>query len=202
MTNRTGIERRYAFVGLASKDGMARVPLVDRDDLPEEYQYLLGEDALGERNIFRAIGNSPRVLQSYMRYGTTLWEAGELTTRERELLILAVARALRSEYEWHQHVDIGREAGLGTDEIAAIGREEFENFEGFDDRDRALLAYADAFARGEVTDTIHEDLAEFCETSTLTGIAMLCSHYVATARALDALEVPLEGSFVGWRPEN
>jgi hypothetical protein len=30
---------------------------------------------------------------------------------------------------------------------------------------------------------------------------MLCGHYVATARALDALAVPLEGSFVGWQPE-
>ncbi|PSP76755.1 carboxymuconolactone decarboxylase family protein [Halobacteriales archaeon QS_3_64_16] len=183
---------------------MARVPLVDREAFPEEYQYLLGEDALGERNVFRAIGNAPPVLQSYMRYGTTLWEAGELTTRERELLILAVARALDSEYEWHQHVDIGREAGLTDEEIAAIGRgadENFENCDGFDDRDRALLAYADAFARGEVTDTIHDGLAEFCETSTLTGVAMLCSHYVATARALDALAVPLEGPFVGWQPE-
>ena len=181
---------------------MARVPLVDREDRPEEYQYLLHEDALGERNIFRAIGNAPPVLQSYMRYGTTLWETGDLTARERELLILAVARALRSAYEWHQHVDIGREAGLTDKGIAAIGREEYENFEGFDDRDRTLLAYADAFARGEVTDAIHEDLAEFCEASTLTGVAMLCSHYVATARALDALVVPLEGSFVGWQPDD
>jgi alkylhydroperoxidase family enzyme len=181
---------------------MARVPLVDREDLPEEYQYLLDEDALGERNIFRAIGNSPPVLQSYMRYGTTLWEAGELTTRERELLILAVARALRSAYEWHQHVDIGREAGLDDGEITAIGCDAHRDHEEFDDRERALLAYADAFARGEVTDAIHEDLAEFCEASTLMGVAMLCSHYVATARALDALAVPLEGSFVGWQPDD
>jgi hypothetical protein len=29
---------------------------------------------------------------------------------------------------------------------------------------------------------------------------MLTSHYVARAYALDAMDVPLEGSFVGWEP--
>ena len=204
MLSRTGswwnraIESRYAFAGFDPSEDMARVPLVDREDLPEEYRYLLNEDVLGERNVFRAIGNDPSVLQSYMRYGTALWEAGDLTARERELVILAVARELRSEYEWHQHTEIGREAGVTDTEIAAIGREEWE---GFDDRDRALIAYAAAFARDDVTDEVHDDLATHCEADTLTGVAMLCSHYVATARVLDALSIPVEGSFVGWQPE-
>lgn len=155
---------------------------------------MLAEDALGERNVLRAIANDPEVLRSYMRYGSTLWEAGGLTARERELVILTVTRTLRSTYEWHQHVEIEREVGVTPKEIAAIGRDECGRFDG---RDRALVAYAAAFARGEVTDSIHDALAGHGEAATVLSVAMLCGHYVATARVLDALSVPIEGSFVG-----
>lgn len=176
---------------------MARVPLRTQSDLPEEYQYLLSEDALGERNVVCAIANEPAVLQSYMRYGSTLWEAGELTVRQRELVILGVARALDSRYEWQQHVELGREAGIDDTELRAIGRGDLDEF---GEADRVLLRYARAFAARGVTDAVHDALADQFDTGTTTAVAMLASHYVATAYALDAMNVPLEGSFVGWEP--
>jgi YYY domain-containing protein len=66
--------------------------------LPEEYQYLLDEDVLGERNIFRAMGNNPPILKSYMLYGSTLWKECGLSPRDRELVILGVARALAADH--------------------------------------------------------------------------------------------------------
>jgi 4-carboxymuconolactone decarboxylase len=176
---------------------MARVPLHRRSDLPEEYQYLLDDDVLGERNIFRAIGNAPSILQSYMRYGTTLWRDTGLNERERELVILTVARACSSRYEWQQHVDLGIKAGVTRPEIQAIGRDDLNAFEG---RERALLVYTQAFATDGVTDEAHEAVAGQCDPETVTGLAMLASHYVATACVLDALAVPLEEEFVGWEP--
>lgn len=178
---------------------MARVPLLRKEDLPDQYQYLLETDALGERNIFRAMGNNPTVMQSYMRYGTVLWEESGLSFRDRELVILSVARTLQSRYEWHQHVDIAREAEITRDELLAINRGEHANF---DDSERALLAYAASFATGDVTDADHAALAEHFDAKTIAGIAMLASHYVATARVLDAFDVPVEGSFVGWDVSN
>jgi 4-carboxymuconolactone decarboxylase len=176
---------------------MARVPLKRREDLPDEYQYLLSEDALGERNIFRVMGNNPATLQSYMRYGTTLWTESGLSERERELVILALARALDSRYEWHQHVELGREAGVKPWAIDALGRDDVDAFDG---RDRALVAYARAFAAERVTDKVHASVAEHCDDETVTGLAMLASHYVATATVLNALAIDLEEPFVGWTP--
>jgi len=177
---------------------MARVPLVRQADLPEDYQYLLSEDALGERNIFRAMGNNPPVLRSYMLYGNTLWEEAGLDAHERELVILAVGRALRSEYEWQQHYDIGLDAGVTLDELRAIGRDDLS---AFDDRVRATLEYAQAFATGDLTDDQVEALDEWYDATAVTGIGMLTSHYVATASMLAGLAVPLEDAFVGWEPE-
>lgn len=177
---------------------MARVPLLRKNDLPEEYQYLMETDSLGERNIFRAMGNNPAVMQSYMRYGTVLWEETGLSFRERELVILAVASALRSRYEWQQHTAIGQDAGISETELAAIARNDHA---GFPATDRALLDYAAAFAAGNVTDSVHAPLAEHFEPATVTGTGMLASHYVATAHVLDAFDVPVEGDFVGWERE-
>jgi alkylhydroperoxidase family enzyme len=176
----------------------ARVPLPGRSDLPDDYQYLLSEDALGERNVLCAIGNHPRLLQAYMRYGTALWEEVDLSACELEIVILVVARTLRSKYEWHQHVELGREAGLSTETIRAIGAEEWS---AFDDRKQALVAYVRSVLDGTVTDDDHDALEEHFDPSGVVGVGMLVSHYLATARLLDAWAVPIEGEFVGWVPE-
>lgn len=176
----------------------ARIPLPGRDDLPADYQYLLSEDALGERNVLCAIGNNPRLLQGYMRYGTALWEEAGLPATDLELLILVVARALESRYEWHQHVELGREAGLSMETIRTIGAEEWTAFDG---ERRALVDYAHAFLAGDVRDTDHDALAAHFDPSGVVGVGMVVSHYLATARMLDAWDVPIEGEFVGWVPE-
>jgi alkylhydroperoxidase family enzyme len=178
--------------------GDARVPLPRQEELPEEYQYLLSEDALGERNVLCAIGNNPSLLQAYMRYGTALWEDAGISSVDLEFVILVVARTLESRYEWQQHVELGRSVGLSLETIRAIGREEWSSF---DDRKRAMVSYVRAFLDRSVSEADYEALETFFDPSTVVGIGMVAAHYLATATLLDAWNVPLEGEFVGWRPE-
>jgi alkylhydroperoxidase family enzyme len=178
--------------------GDARVPLLRRADLSEEYQYLLSEDALGERNLFYAIGNNPSLLQAYMRYGTALWEDAGVQSRDLEFVILVVARTLRSRYEWQQHVELGRSAGLSLETIRAIGREDWS---AFNDRKRTLVSYVQSVLDRSVSDQDHAELAELFDPATAVGIGMIVGHYLATATLLDAWDVPLEEPFVGWHPE-
>ncbi len=176
----------------------ARVPLLGQTDLPEEYQYLLGEDALGELNLFRAMGHAPQAMQAYMRYGTALWNAGGLSTRERELAILTIARTVRAPYEWHQHVELGQEAGITAEEIAAIARGDDSPFP---EREQAIVRYAAAVATGTVIDPLFEAAVEVTDVETVVGLTLLAGHYLMTARVLDALSIPIDGGeFVGWTP--
>lgn len=174
---------------------MARVPYLDRADLPADYRYLFDQNELGTLNIFRALGNEPSVLQSYMRFGTTLWEQPGLDRRDVELVVLTVASELDAEYEWHQHVPIGLDAGLTVETIRAI-RE--GNHSLFADRDRRLVEYASAYVRGAVDDELHERLRAIVDNGTIVGIAMLAGFYLATARTLNAVAVAPETEFVGW----
>ncbi|AUV82792.1 carboxymuconolactone decarboxylase family protein [Salinigranum rubrum] len=177
----------------------ARVPLLTQSDLPEEYRYLFDNEALGDLNLFRSMAHVPRAMQAYMRFGTALWNAGTLSTRERELAILAVARTLRSEYEWHQHVELGREAGVTDEELGALAR-------GADceltEREQGVVRYASAVATGTVTDPLFEAVVDVTDIDTTVGLTMLAGHYLMTARILDALSVPVDGDgFVGWSVE-
>lgn len=175
---------------------MARVPLLSKEDLPESYRYLFTDSAVGEATIFRAMAHAPEQMQSYMRYSTTLWRT--LPDRERELAILAVARAIEARYEWHQHVRLGREAGVTTAEIRAIGADALAEL---NPPDRTLVTYAQAVALDRVTDADHDAIRSVYDEETVVGLALLASHYVATARTLAALGIEPEEPFVGWEPD-
>ncbi|MFC5970347.1 carboxymuconolactone decarboxylase family protein [Halomarina salina] len=183
---------------MATTDDDARVALLDPTDVPEEYRYLYDDDVLGELNLFRAMGHVPRAMQAYMRFGAALWSVGDLSTRERELAILAVARSQRSRYEWHQHVDIGREAGVSTEELRHLARDDDSVFS---EREQAIVRYAEAVAAGTVTGPLFEAARTVTDTETVVGLTLLASHYLLTARFLDALSIPTETAFAGWLPE-
>jgi alkylhydroperoxidase family enzyme len=172
---------------------MARVPLLDAEDLPEEYRYLFTENDVGDADIFRAMANAPEQMQAYMRYGTKLW--GILPEREREVAILAAARALEHEYEWHQHVRLGREAGVTDAEINAISAGDLE---ALDADDAAIAAYVRGVVHGDTPQADHDRVVEAFDVETATGLALLASHYIATAAVLDAFGVTPEEDFVGW----
>lgn len=174
---------------------MERVKLLKQADLPEEYQYLLDEDAMGEINLLCAMGNNPDILQSYMRYGTTLWKSSGLDPDDLERCILTVARTIDAEYEWQQHVPIARDLGVTTTDIQAIAEERFDHF---DERRAALLQYVQAVANGNVDSETYDALTEYFEDDTIVGVTQLATHYLATAAFVDALNIPLDGTFVGW----
>ncbi|MFC7157026.1 carboxymuconolactone decarboxylase family protein [Halomarina halobia] len=188
---------------------MVRIPYVDPDDLPEENRNLLEtsmdagdlEEAhehlfsTETRNVHRAIGNNPAVLRGFRSSNTTLWNESGVTERQRELVILATARAIDSRYEWHQHVRHALGAGLTPDEIRAIAREDYDSFS---DPEAALLTYVAALTQGEVEDDQYTGVAAQFDDSTVVGITMLASKYVGLARALAAFDVDTEEPFVGW----
>ncbi|MFC7229025.1 carboxymuconolactone decarboxylase family protein [Salinirubellus salinus] len=176
---------------------MARVPYLESEDLPDEYASLLEDNSLGPLHIFRAFANDPPVLQSYMRWGSTLWREAGLDRRAVELVVLTVASELDAVYEWHQHVPLGLEFGLTETEILTVRAGEFD---AFDADDEALACYARAVVTGEVDDATYAAFAEreWVDDRTVVGVTLLAGQYLMTARALEALAVEPEGEFVGW----
>ncbi|MFB6222149.1 MAG: carboxymuconolactone decarboxylase family protein [Haloarcula sp.] len=175
---------------------MTRLDLLSMDEIPEAYQYLFTDDYLGDRHIFRVWAHNPELLEATLEYLNTLYE--QLTPRTKELVILTVARARGARYEWHQHVDIARDNGVETAEMRAIGGDDYSEFS---DEEFVLLQYAEAVARGGVTDQIHAALETAYSPDEIVAIGLLVDFYVGLCNYVAAVELPFEGGeFVGWTP--
>lgn len=174
---------------------MTRVPLPDASELAEALPELAAEMRLGSRNVARAMGNNPGVLAAAADFVDSLYELLPATTRE--VVILAVAREKDSEYEWQQHVRIALDEGVPAATVRAIGAGDHD---ALDDAERAVVEYVRAQCRGEVTDALHDALAEHFSVEDLVAVSRLAANYAGTADFIAAMDLPLEEEFVGWMP--
>lgn len=184
---------------------MSRLPNATRESFPEQLQYVwdrLAGDVTssggGLANIFLAMGNNPYVLRGYLRTGNALWAHCGLDLRTRELVILRCAELKHSMYEWHQHVRIGRDAGITDEEINALSS--WKTSDLYKPSERALFAYADALSLADHPG--HEaidELRNHFDNATVVGVTILIAFYFATATFLGAMEVQTEEPFVGWQ---
>lgn len=191
---------------------MARVPYADPSALPNHYPILdeVGDQFLGgvsaarwnSAPTTRAFGNNPELAAMHVHTNVTLWAKAGLSNREVELVILAVARALDSAFEWHPHVLTAIEyAGVTPDEVLAISHREFTEL---DESDRVLVTYATEFVAtdGRVSDSTHQALADKFDPAQLIGVVMLTSFYIYLEYIGRALELERDEAFVGWDLEH
>jgi 4-carboxymuconolactone decarboxylase len=181
---------------------MSRLPLITREDVPEELKYVWDRTADGGMppNIFRLMGNNPELLRSYLRLGNGLWAHCGLDLPTRELVILRTAIHAKNEYEWHQHVRIGRQAGLEDSKITAL--HDWRSSDLFSATERAILGYVDALAvSNHPAQEIHDALEGAVGKAAVVGVNLLTGFYKMTAGFLEGMEVETEEPFVGWRLE-
>ena len=180
---------------------MARIGYASEEDLDPDFKQLIVSSLQEGKtvNVYRAIGNNQEVLKGFRQLLGALWNYSGLTDREREIVILTAAYENGSEYEWHQHNRIGMDAGLKSEEISAIAR---NNLEAFSDKERTIVAYSRDVVQGSVTDEIHSDILGYFDEETIVGAASIAAGYTALALMIDALNVEIESSdeFVGWNP--
>src|SRR5882757_9156456 len=87
------------------------------------------------------LGRQPELLSPFLGWAAALALQGVLPHRSHELLALRVASNCGSEFEWAEHVEYARAAGLDDDEIAAVAKP--LGASRWSEADRAMLAAAD-----------------------------------------------------------
>jgi 4-carboxymuconolactone decarboxylase len=75
-------------------------------------------------NALATLVRHPELARAFLRFNMHLLFRSTLPARVREQAILRVAHRRGCQYEWFHHVELGKQAGLGDDDIAAIGRGE------------------------------------------------------------------------------
>lgn len=147
-------------------------------------------------NIFTTLVRHPGLFRRWLPFGGKLL-AGRLPARDRELLILRTGWLCAAEYEWGQHVPVGRQAGLTDAEIARI--QAGPDDPAWSEHDAALLAAADEL-HGDacITDDTWGKLAARYDERQLIEIPMVVGHYHLVAFTLNTLGVQREPGVPGF----
>ena len=163
----------------------------DRDERTEELLAAFRRADGTDLNIFATLAHHPKLLKRWSAFGGTLLFGGVLPGRDRELLILRTAWLCKAEYEWGQHVLIGRDAGITDEEIERIPGDEVSGEWG--PREQALLSAADELHRDSViSDDTWKLLADGYDYQQLIEICMVVGQYHMVAFTLNSLGVELE----------
>jgi alkylhydroperoxidase family enzyme len=141
--------------------------------------------------LFRVLARDPRLFARFA--GGGLLDRGQLSLRERELVILRVCANHDSEYEWGVHVvSFAHKAGLNAEQIQAT-RHGTAEAACWSPRDRVLIELCDTL---RTSCTLSEPLwqavrAEFSEEAVLE-LLLLVGFYRTVSTLTGALQLPLE----------
>lgn len=176
-----------------------RIEPAPGDTLPE---------GLPPLNIFATLAKHPKLLDRFNRFGGFLLYKGLLPVREREIVILRVGWRSGSVYEFGQHTDIGRTAGLTEDEVrrlatdgadGADGTDGTDGTDGWTDPDRDLVEMADELC---LTNTVSEDvwrrLAKRWNDQEMMELLVVAGFYRLVSGFLNATGVEREPGVPGW----
>lgn len=148
-------------------------------------------------NIFLTLINHPVLYRNWMPFATYVLRDNTLPPREREILILRIGWLCQAEYEWAQHVVMGRRAGLTDEEICRIqlGPEA----DGWSENDRLLLRATDELRRdARVSDATWQALASTYNQRQMMDLVFTVGQYNLVSMALNSFGVQLDEGLEGF----
>ena len=148
-------------------------------------------------NIFKTLAHHPDLLKRWTVFGNHVLYKSTLSAREREIAILRVGWLCRAEYEWAQHVVIGRKAGLSDEDIENIAAG--PEAPGLDPFEAVLLRAVDELhADSMIGEDTWKALAERYEAQQLIDLVFAVGQYHLVSMALNTLGVQLDPGLEGF----
>ena len=169
------------------------------EELDDETAELLRRNAIGGRvlNIFGTLAHHPDLLRRWLVFATHVLRKSTLAPRERELVILRIGWLCRSDYEWGQHVLIGREAGLTDDEIRAIA--DGPEAPMWSELDRLLLRATDELhGNARIGDETWNALSDLLSPQQLLDLVFAVGQYNLVSMALNSFGVERDEGVPGF----
>ncbi len=148
-------------------------------------------------NIFKTLSHHPDLFRRWLVFGNHVLFKSTLPPRERELIILRIGWLCEAEYEWAQHVLIGKEAGLTAEEIDRI--KAGPNARGWSEADKLLLQATDELRKDAfITDATWNGLSQHFDKKQLMDVVFAVGQYNLVSMALNTLGVQLDDGLEGF----
>ncbi len=151
-------------------------------------------------NITKTLANYSKLYNRWRVFGNHVLFKSSLSGRAREILILRIGWLCGSEYEWGQHVAIGKLSGLKSEDFKRIA--EGAEAPGWDPFEATLIRavdelYSDAF----ISDSTWNALAERYNTHQLMDVIFTIGQYNIVSWVLNTLGVQREEGLEGFPAE-
>ena len=173
---------------------MARLPYLDREDLPELERDIF-DDLLNQRgsigNIFRIVAHSPLLLRRMLYFSDGLRNRTKLDPRLRELAIMTVGRLTDCEYEYTHHQAFAKRVGVRPEQVERLA--DWETDSAFNAQERAVIRYATEMTQQvRITDATFDALRDFFDEEQIVELSLNTAFYNMVVRFLHATQVDLE----------
>jgi alkylhydroperoxidase family enzyme len=141
--------------------------------------------------IFTTLGRHRGLFWGWLHFAGRLMPGGKLPRIDTELVILRVAAARGSDYEYNHHAVLGRRAGLSGEEIERVRLG--ATAPGWDDRQSLLLRVTDSLLEHrDLDDALWHELRAAEDERACIELLMLVGHYDMLATTLRTLRVQPE----------
>ena len=143
-------------------------------------------------HLFATVARDPRLARKFFAGG--LLDKGNLSLRQREVVIDRTTALCRSEYEWGVHVAIyPAKAGLTEEQVRATATGSADDL-CFSEEDRLLIRLCDALHRScDVDDELWLALRKTFSENAIIELLMLAGFYRTVSYLTNGLRLPLEG---------
>jgi len=148
-------------------------------------------------NIHKTLARHHKLLKRWMVFASHVLNKSTFPARERELAILRVGWLCKAEYEWAQHVVIGKKAGLTDQEIERI--KQGPDAEGWSGPDQTLLQATDELVGDAfISDTVWSKLQKAYDDRQVMDFIFAVGNYNLVSMALNSLGVQLDPGLKGF----
>lgn len=175
-------------------------PLPD-SELNDEQKAILEPLARGGKvfNIFRTMIHHPMLFSKWLGFANyVLGRKSTLGARERELAILRIGWLCQAEYEWGQHVIIGKQAGLTDADIDRISKG--PDADGWDAFDATICRAVDELHSDKmISDATWKALSERYTHQQLLDLVFTVGQYNLVSMALNTFGVQLDQGVEGFK---
>jgi len=177
----------------AQEGPIARVPAVQESNPdPIVQEMFANAKARGGQiiNLSLIRANAPKLAKPGSGVAYAIRYDTKTPRRLIELAILRTAELYDGVYEINQHRPMMRACNYTPEQIDAVAH--WQDSSLFDEKQRALLAYVDQAARGDVDDPTFAAFAKFFDTQEIVEITITVDNYVGTALFTRALRIQVE----------
>lgn len=127
-------------------------------------------------NLYAQMAHNPKLLKLFKPLSSFFGMHGLLPARDREIAVMRIAWLNQQPFIWGEHVRLGHQAGITTDEVEAITVG--STAEGWSDHDRAILSAVEELrATSDIADATWAVLAQSWSEGQLVELPLLIGQY-------------------------